>query len=181
VGELLAPKDHQVWFAGEYPCHHTGAPIEAVRHTSNQQALWEGFHVQHRFSNKPQGGNFSDYYSKMKSYIGIIANEAKVIDPDASPFTFKVIPPIEEESVFRYHDSASSRADILAIAETLAMERVAIIGLGGTGSYVLDLVAKTPVREIHLFDGDAFLQHNAFRAPGAAPKAILEQKLPKAV
>jgi hypothetical protein len=33
---------------------------------------------------------------------------------------------------------------------------------------VLDLVAKAPVRAIHLFDGDPFLQHNAFRAPGAA-------------
>jgi hypothetical protein len=29
------------------------------------------------------------------------------------------------------------------------------------------LVAKTAVKEIHLFDGDRFLQHNAFRAPGA--------------
>jgi hypothetical protein len=28
-------------------------------------------------------------------------------------------------------------------------------------------VAKTPVREIRLFDADEFLQHNAFRAPGA--------------
>ena len=179
VGELLPPKDHQVWFAGEYPCHHAGAPIEAIRHSSNPQALWEGFSVQHRFSNKPQTGGFPDYYSKMKSYIGIIANEAKAIEPDANPCTFKVIPAVEEESVFRYHDSASSRADILAIADKLAMESVAIIGLGGTGSYVLDLVAKTPVRKIHLFDGDAFLQHNAFRAPGAAPKGILEQKLPK--
>lgn len=42
------------------------------------------------------------------------------------------------------------------------------IGLGGTGAYVLDFVAKTPVKEIHLFDGDSFGQHNAFRAPGAA-------------
>ena len=41
------------------------------------------------------------------------------------------------------------------------------MGLGGTGSYVLDLVAKTPVREIHLFDADEFLQHNAFQCPGA--------------
>jgi len=39
--------------------------------------------------------------------------------------------------------------------------------LGGTGSYVLDLVAKTPVKEIHIFDGDRFSQHNAFRSPGA--------------
>ena len=41
------------------------------------------------------------------------------------------------------------------------------MGLGGTGSYVLDLVSKTPVKEIHLFDGDKFLQHNAFRSPSA--------------
>jgi hypothetical protein len=33
---------------------------------------------------------------------------------------------------------------------------------------VLDLVAKTSVGEIRLFDGDEFLLHNAFRAPGAA-------------
>jgi tRNA A37 threonylcarbamoyladenosine dehydratase len=59
------------------------------------------------------------------------------------------------------------------------MKKVAIVGLGGTGSYVLDFTAKTPVREIHLFDGDAFLQHNAFRAPGAASEAILRQKRPK--
>ncbi len=29
-------------------------------------------------------------------------------------------------------------------------------------------MAKTPAREIRLFDSDEFLQHNAFRAPGAA-------------
>jgi len=36
-----------------------------------------------------------------------------------------------------------------------------------TGSYVLDFVAKTPVREIHLYDADWYVQHNAFRSPGA--------------
>ena len=53
------------------------------------------------------------------------------------------------------------------LTDRLAEEKIAIVGLGGTGSYVLDLVAKTPVREIRLFDGDEFLQHNAFRSPGA--------------
>src|SRR3546814_20146994 len=47
-------------------------------------------------------------------------------------------------------------------------ERVAIVGLGGTGAYVLDQVAKTAVARIDLFDDDYYLQHNAFRAPGAA-------------
>jgi hypothetical protein len=39
---------------------------------------------------------------------------------------------------------------------------------------VLDLVAKTPVEEIHLYDSDLFHQHNAFRAPGAASGEELE-------
>lgn len=37
------------------------------------------------------------------------------------------------------------------------------------------LVAKTPVREIHLFDGDDSLQHNAFRSPGAPSIEELRQ------
>ncbi len=51
--------------------------------------------------------------------------------------------------------------------EKLDGERVAIVGLGGTGSYILDFVAKTRVSEIHVFDHDTFFTHNAFRGPGA--------------
>ena len=39
--------------------------------------------------------------------------------------------------------------------------------MGGTGAYVFDLVAKTPVREIHLLDSDDMDWHNLMRAPGA--------------
>lgn len=46
---------------------------------------------------------------------------------------------------------------------------------------MLDFVAKTRAKEIHLFDRDTFLQHNAFRSPGApssdelgpAPKKVV--------
>lgn len=180
IGKLGPPHDHQVWFVGEYPCRHTGKPIEGIRNTSGSFQLWPGFIAQYRFSNKLDGTcGYPDYYSKMVNYISIISNEAREIEPDATPCTFNVITSIEEGSVFRYWDSASSRANIMAISAKLAMDKVAIIGLGGTGSYVLDLVAKTPIREIHLFDGDTFLQHNAFRAPGAASIETLEERLPK--
>lgn len=53
------------------------------------------------------------------------------------------------------------------MTENLGIKAVAIIGLGGTGSYILDSLAKTAVQEIHLFDGDRFGNHNAFRSPGA--------------
>ena len=65
-------------------------------------------------------------------------------------------------------ETASARQNTVDIATKVKEERIAIVGLGGTGSYVLDFVAKTWVREIHLYDDDRFLQHNAFRAPGAA-------------
>jgi hypothetical protein len=82
--------------------------------------------------------------------------------------------------VFRYLDTASSRSGIPEINAKLAVPRVAIVGLGGTGSYILDLIVKAPVQEIHLFDGDDLLQHNAFRAPGAPSAQQLRQR-PKKV
>ncbi|MCR4308013.1 MAG: ThiF family adenylyltransferase [Candidatus Berkelbacteria bacterium] len=172
------PEDHQVWFSGDFPCQMDGSPISAIRHSSQAQTLCEGLVVQHRFSNKPKEG-YPDYYAKMTRYIEIISGPATELDPKATARTFKPVLSTDLDSVFRYTDSASSRAGITNLANKLRLEKIAIIGLGGTGSYVLDLVAKTPVKEIHLFDGDEFLQHNAFRAPGAAPLAALEEKVPK--
>ena len=43
---------------------------------------------------------------------------------------------------------------------------MAVIGLGGTGSYLIDFLVKTPVKEIRAFDPDRFFVHNAFRSPG---------------
>ena len=48
---------------------------------------------------------------------------------------------------------------------------IAVIGLGGTGAYVLDFMVKTPVREIRSFDLDPFYVHNAFRSPGRTEEA----------
>lgn len=68
---------------------------------------------------------------------------------------------------FVYPDTASPRVGIEAVSDRLAGGTVAIIGLGGTGSIVLDLISKTPADRILLIDGDAAEQHNAFRWPGA--------------
>jgi hypothetical protein len=72
-----------------------------------------------------------------------------------------------ENEIFNYPDTNSSRAEIEYLNRKFSGQKIAIIGLGGTGSYILDMLAKTPVAEIHLYDSDLFQLHNAFRAPGA--------------
>ncbi len=84
------------------------------------------------------------------------------------------------KEIFCYPDTSSTRAEIVAASEKLGLDAVAIVGLGGTGSYILDLVAKTYVKTIHLFDGDRFKVHNAFRAPGAADRKTVEEEPNKA-
>src|SRR5438034_975841 len=81
-----------------------------------------------------------------------------VIDPGCDPRSEKPVPAVVEAQarVFRYPDMGTTRAGIGAATAKLLADRVAIIGLGGTGSYILDLLAKTPIGEIHLYDGDEF-------------------------
>ena len=103
----------------------------------------------------------------MTTYVNLLSTPAQRLDPSATAKTFGVVESVDDDSVFNYLDTASSRAGIGHLTEKLKVAAVAIVGLGGTGSYILDLVAKTPIGQIHLFDGDRFGQHNAFRAPGA--------------
>jgi hypothetical protein len=158
-------QDHVASFDGEFPCNADGTPIHQISHQSSDMDLGHGVTAKHSFSSKPASG-YTDYHHKMTTYASIISGPAAVLQPGVSPKPFRV-PDEGEDNVFHYTETASDRAGIGALTQRLATETVGIIGLGGTGSYVLDFVAKTPAREIHLFDSDLFLQHNAFRAPGA--------------
>ncbi len=174
------PDTHQVWFTGEFPCFATGARLVQLENENGEHELFKGFTIKHRFSNKPDGtGSFPDHYTKVVHYITLISDQARVIEPLADARTHRVIPTTPEESVFRYADSASARYGTLAVAQKLALRRIAVVGLGGTGSYVLDQVTKTPVCEIHIFDGDEFATHSAFRAPGAATIDELKERMLK--
>jgi hypothetical protein len=161
------PTDHIAYFIGEHPCRNDKTLIPQIKHQSNRSQLATDVCIDHSFSNKPVEG-YANYYEKMTRYIEIISSYAIFFDPTLTARTFKVVESKESSSPFVYVDTASSRSGIGAISEKLALSKIAIVGLGGTGSYILDLLAKTPVKEIHLFDGDVFLQHNSFRSPGAA-------------
>ena len=178
--ETGPPPDHTMYFAGGYPCDDRGAPIEALRNSSNRQELAEGLWVDHYFSAKPVAGTYGDFHHKMTHYAQVMGRCARRIDPGAIARAGKLVLSTDLNDPFVFMETASSRAGITRMNERLSGDRIGIVGLGGTGSYILDYVSKTRVAEIHLFDGDRFEQHNAFRAPGPTTTEEIEKKQTKA-
>ena len=162
------PGEHWVWFGRGNPCDKNGTRL-AIIASSQFTTLTPGIEVDHMLSTKPSDGQgYPNFHAKMTTYVKILLHEAQAIDSKVVAKTFPVLlPDPDDDSPFKYLDSSSSRAGIDVISYKLATPKIAIVGLGGTGAYVLDLVAKTRVKQIHLFDDDRFSQHNAFRCPGA--------------
>jgi hypothetical protein len=172
------PADHTVWFRGETPCSMAGNPLNLVIIESQKQVLFDRFEITHRFSNKKTDvPDFpADYFVKIEHYVSLLEAHARALEPNADARTGRPIRSREENPIHVYPDSGAIRAGIVAIGQKLELRRIAIVGLGGTGGYVLDQATKTRVREIHLFDGDYFKRNNAFRAPGAASFEALEAR-----
>ncbi|NEJ06819.1 ThiF family adenylyltransferase [Rhizobium leguminosarum] len=168
------PDTHVMMFAGDYPCDQVGQPLDKIRHVTARQPIGGDLIADHSFSSKPVAG-YPDYYEKVVTYVSLLGCHAAAIDPDVTARTHRVVE-AADDSPFVYIDNASSRAGINAASQKLRVSSVAIVGLGGTGSYVFDQVAKTPAARIHIYDGDVFEQHNAYRAPGAATLSQLRAR-----
>jgi hypothetical protein len=172
-GKTVNPcQNHQCWWIGEAPCDVSGRQMSEMISNPGPENKGDGITTTVGFSRKRgDRAPYTDLYEKVWTYVELIWHEARVLDPNCDPRSEKPVPAVVEaqKRVFHYPDMATTRAGIGAATAKLLAERIAIIGLGGTGSYILDLLAKTPVGQIHLYDGDVFSLHNAFRSP-AAPR-----------
>jgi hypothetical protein len=165
----IEQEDHQIFFAGTEPYNIDGNPIPNLGGGPTHLVLSESCKdivVQRSFSNKPtRDGKYRDFYEKIDSYVVIISGPAIELTT-VSPYTFRVVEQIEPDPIFKYRDTLTSRAEITDLSSKLRNDVIAVIGLGGTGAYLLDFLVKTPVKEIRAFDFDHFHVHNAFRSPG---------------
>lgn len=165
----VVQEDHQVYFSGGVPHNMDGTPVQNLAggpHTLTLSKNSEDVVVQRSFSNRPRStGKFENFFDKIESYVTLIAGPA-MSRHNVTPYTFRAIETEQEPSVFKFQDTLTSRAEITELSRRFADEVVAIIGLGGTGSFVLDYIVKTPVKEVRAFDLDPFHVHNAFRSPG---------------
>ena len=174
-GSRVVPHDHQVFFAGGVPHGLNGKPIPFLGGgTASVPLAKADVVVERSFSNKPPGG-LPDFFAKIEHYLTILSGPARHRFPEANPFTFNVDEDTGLESVFHFRDTLTSRALIGDLSAKFAGKNVAIIGLGGTGAYVLDFLVKTSVDKIKGFDPKPFHVHNAFRSPGQ----LLQEELGK--
>jgi hypothetical protein len=160
-------KNHQVSFAGSDPYGLDGRPIPNLAGTPHHiqlSAASADVVVERQFSNKPAKG-YVDFCDKIDRYVTIISGPAIALH-GVTPLTFREYGDGDDDSVFKFRDTLTTNAEISDLALPFKEEVVAIIGLGGTGSYILDFLVKVPVKEIRAFDADEYHVHNAFRSPG---------------
>lgn len=182
-GKTVNPvQNHQCWWIGEAPCDAKGRLMSEMISNGQPEDKGDGITTTVAFSRKHVDQTpYRDYHEKTWEYVRLIWHEARVIDPMCDPRTDKPIPAIVQAvtQAFRYPDMATTRAGIGAATAKLAVDKVVIVGLGGSGGYTLDLVAKAPAKSIHIYDREDFELPNAFRTPGAPAKDYFEKPMRK--
>lgn len=169
--------DHTVLFTGSVPCTPTGQSLAHVLVADTNPTVAAGRQALCRFSYKSDRTDTLDnIYNKLTHYIRKLQSYVSVIDPAASAAGEGSISIRQERSVFFYPNTAVARAGLDVYEAKLKLAKVAIIGLGGTGSYILDALAKTPVEQIHLYDGDIIELGSVYRMPGAPTIEEAHQK-----
>ncbi|MFL0181935.1 MULTISPECIES: ThiF family adenylyltransferase [unclassified Mycobacterium] len=168
--------DHTIWFSGNEPRDERGAPLGGA----SPRDLGKAGSVNFMLSFKPPGGSYPSLYEKVRSYARILSIPAREVDSTLTTTPGAAFQAVEDDLPLVYRDTNSTRAGLTPLNNVFRGHRIAVIGVGGSGSYILDQVAKTWVDCIDLFDGDVFENHNAFRAPGAAALETLQARRNKA-
>ena len=140
-----------------------GTPIG--NHIAGDRKSWSNISIRKGSQGSPQ---------EDESAHDLIYRYAKQIVGAESAARYSETPSPAMRDPFKIPNTFEARAAIGPVQDRIRGQRIAIIGLGGTGAYVLDLVAKTPVMEIHLLDSDDVEWHNFMRAPGAPTAEEIE-------
>jgi len=177
--EQVKQKNHQVYFTGSVPHETNGQPIANLGNNASVLNLSDASKdvvvtriFSHKLKPKGQLRDYVDFFEKIETYTTTICGPA-MSRYDITPYTFKEYQSGDPDPIFRFQDTLTSRARLTDLAAKFQEDVIVVIGLGGTGSYLLDFLVKTRVREIRAFDSDSFYVHNAYRSPGRLDEAEL--------
>lgn len=175
------PSDHQAWWRGSRPHDQQGRELRLGGGPGNV-TVTEGFVTDFSFSYKLLDENgekraYRSFDEKVQTYLDTITAPAIAAFPDATPLRAIAVRVAAQGSPLRFPDTMSSRYLINDLSALLRGKKVAIVGLGGTGSYILDFIVRTHLEKIALFDDDKVHVHTIFRIPGFIANAIGKLKV----
>lgn len=170
------PSNHQMWWRGSWPCDRQGRQLR-VGCASARVTITPELVTDSSFSYKLQDAAgmpraYTSFEEKARTYLDTITAPARAVYPQATSLRGITVKAAEQGSPLRFPDTMSSRYHMNDISMRLRGKKVAVIGLGGTGSYILDFLARTHLERIVLFDDDKVHVHTIFRLPGFIPQAI---------
>jgi molybdopterin/thiamine biosynthesis adenylyltransferase len=172
--EIDRPQSHQVWFRGEVPYDINGAPLR-ISAVQNPRAITNELICLLSFSLKIEGRVYESFSEKITTYLEVLTAPARK-KYDAVPQSEIQKKASEVRSPLRFPDTMSARDGVNDLTSRLVGVKVGIVGLGGTGSYILDFIAKTHVELIRLYDDDIVHVHTLFRLPGSVGDKTLGHK-----
>lgn len=170
------PSDHTVWWTGQMPHRADGESMEAYLCCEKWEDgcdIGEGITAYVRWSRKPREEGktrgYLDYREKIQTYVDEVAGQAEAKQPGILMTARSGgDPEVESNTRFMYLNTSIYRDGTRGVEQKIEDEVVAVIGVGGSGSYLVDILAKTNIKELHLYDDDVMKQENAFRVAGAA-------------
>jgi len=156
-GPIIDPptSNHQAWWRGSRPHNQEKAQLK-LGGGADRVTIEQGLVSDCSFSFKllDENGEKRDYKSfdeKVQTYLAAITGPAMAAFPDkATPLRGIEIKAAAQGTPLRFPDTMSSSYNINDISFLLRDKKVAIVGLGGTGSYILDFVARTHLERIAL-------------------------------
>ncbi|WP_427969655.1 DUF6791 domain-containing protein [Altererythrobacter sp.] len=173
-GSVGLPSNHQMYFAGGTPHELDGRTMLPVlgEGAGNNYPVFGGAVAQYYFSYKIRAnGHNREYVSLAEKVVHYFRTISAPVE-HKFPGTVKAMVDVDIESdydpPFKFPDAHSAAAGLDNYNIPLKELTVGLIGVGGTGSYILDFLVKTPVRKIRVFDADDFEVKTSFRSPGSS-------------
>lgn len=179
-GAIDPPSNHQAWFRGDKPHGQGGRELSiAVRNNRLQVTpdLIADFSFSAKLLENGQMRAYRSFEEKVQTYLHAITAPAMAAYPDATPLKGIGVMAAAQNSPLRFPDTSSANYNLNDISSLLRGRKVAIVGLGGTGAYILDFLARTHLERIALFDDDKVHVHTIFRMPGFIHQAIGKKKV----
>jgi molybdopterin/thiamine biosynthesis adenylyltransferase len=170
------PTNHQAWWRGSRPCDQQGRELR-LGGGIHKVTIKSDLATDYSFSLKLQNDIgqmrlYESFEEKVRTYLDTITAPAMAAFSDATPLAGIRVKAAAQGSPLQFPDTMSARYHLNDLSDRLRGKKVAIVGLGGTGSYILDFIARTHLEQISLFDDDKVHVHTIFRLPGFIPRAI---------